>query len=69
VVVNLDSLIYPNDKIPFPTITVCDKDNQPNIYNLVSKILNNVDYMCFDDDKKRLVKTILFHTQTQKVTF
>jgi len=53
VIVALDSLNYPNENIPFPTISICDKENQPNIYRLASKVLNHVEYLCFDDDENR----------------
>ncbi len=53
VIVTLDSLNYPTDHIPFPTITICDKENQPSMVSLVAKIMNHVDYLCFDDDNKR----------------
>lgn len=53
VVIITENLNYPIDKIPFPTITFCDMDNQPNLYGLAAKIMNNVDYLCFDDDPLR----------------
>lgn len=55
VIVTLDSLNYPTDNIPFPTITICDKENQPSMYAIVAKIMNHVDYICFEDDKRRKV--------------
>ena len=40
---------YPVEKIPFPTVTICQKDNDPNKLILLEKILNHVKYACYQD--------------------
>jgi hypothetical protein len=40
---------YPVEKIPFPTVTICQKDNDPNKLILLEKILNHVKYPCYQD--------------------
>lgn len=42
---------YPIEKIPFPTVTVCQKDNDPNKLLFVEKFLNHVRFPCYEDYK------------------
>ena len=40
---------YPVENVPFPTITVCREDNNPNRFKLMENILNDVEFPCFLD--------------------
>ena len=50
-VIYVDTTDYPVEKIPFPTVTVCQKDNDPNKVQMLAKILNHVKFPCFDDEQ------------------
>ena len=49
VLISVETTDYPVEKIPFPTVTVCQKDNDPNKMQFIEKILNHVRYPCYDD--------------------
>ena len=51
VMIYVDTTDYPVEKIPFPTVTVCQKDNDPNKVQMLAKILNHVKFPCFDDEQ------------------
>ena len=51
VMIYVDTTDYPVEKIPFPTVTVCQKDNDPNKVQMISKILNHVKFPCYDDEE------------------
>ncbi len=49
VLISVETTDYPVERIPFPTVTVCQKDNDPNKMQFIEKILNHVQYPCYDD--------------------
>ena len=49
VMIVVDTTDYPVEKIPFPAITICRKDNNPNRIEFISKVLNHIKFPCFDD--------------------
>jgi hypothetical protein len=51
VMIYVETTDYPVEKIPFPTVTVCQKDNDPNNFQMMAKILNHVKFPCYDDEE------------------
>ncbi len=50
VIISVETPDYPIENIPFPTITICRKDNSPNKFILMENILNDVKFPCFLDE-------------------
>ena len=54
VVIIVETTDYPVEKIPFPTVTVCRKDNNPSRIQLAANILDRVKFPCYDNKYLRL---------------
>jgi hypothetical protein len=51
VLITIDTTDYPVEKIPFPTLTLCRRDNSPNQMQFPARILDHVEYPVFCDDR------------------
>jgi hypothetical protein len=49
VMISVETTDYPIQNIPFPAITICRKDNNPNRMQFTAKVLDFVQFPCFDD--------------------
>jgi len=50
-VILVETTDHPIDQIPFPSVTICQKDNNPNRLNLIEKMFNFIKYPCYIDEE------------------
>ena len=48
-IISVETTDYPIENTTFPTVTVCQEENEPNCFDFVAKILDYFPYPCFDD--------------------
>ena len=48
VLITVETTDYPVEKIPFPAVTICRKDNNPNRIHLTASILDYVKFPCYE---------------------
>lgn len=58
-VILVETTNYPVDRIPFPSVTICQQDTSPNPWNFMEKLLNFVEYPCYEDDRYAAVFVVL----------
>jgi len=48
-IITVETTDYPIEKIPFPTITLCSEDNDPNGAQFITRILDSFEFPCYLD--------------------
>lgn len=49
ILISVETTDYPIENINFPSITVCREDNEQNCFEFVSKIMDHIQFPCFDE--------------------
>ena len=47
VLISIESTDYPVDNLPFPAVTICRKDADPNRFFLIARMLDLIKFPCF----------------------
>ena len=47
VLISIESTDYPVDNLPFPAVTICRKDADPNRFFLTARILDHIKFPCY----------------------
>jgi hypothetical protein len=48
VLITVDTTDYPVDNLPFPAVTLCRENNDPNRFHLASKVLDHLAWPCYN---------------------
>ena len=48
-VITVETIDYPVENIPFPAITICPEKNEPNCFEIITKIFDFVEFPIFPE--------------------